>query len=115
VSDRPQLWRVYQREWVAVYTSDATGYEGSVEAQDFVRRTYEGCIRDGEARISRPGIAEEECITAEVFLPNLHGEWRDRDDADRDASLAGPEAVVVAAGSPEERELLDYGKRKLPA
>jgi hypothetical protein len=116
VGDARQLWRVYQRDWLAVYTSDVPGYEGSVEAVGFIQATYGGCIRDGEARISVPGITDgPERVTAEVLLPNLHGEWKAPDLAEDQQSRLGPDAVVVVAGSPEERELLDYGKRKLPA
>lgn len=113
---QPVFWRVYQPQWQAVYTSDQAGYAGSVEVQDFVRETYGGRIRDGEARISVPDsdCPEAQRVTGEVLLPNLQGEWKDRGDADGHCRALGEDAVVVGAGSAEERVLLGYGRKRLP-
>ncbi len=112
-------WRVYLHEWLAVYTSDATGRDGVAECSDVFRRKYRGRVRDEDWRVVIPGpAARDQPRCVQLRRPNLHGEFKDYSDAVQLASELlddrGGTAHVVQRGSDEERELLDYGRKMLP-
>jgi len=113
-------WRVYLREWLIVYTSDAAGPEGVDECWDHFAGKYKGRVRDQDRQVAatssdRPGAYP---YRLELRLPNLKGEYKDEADAVLlSAEHAGIEEQprVVRRGSPEEQELLGYGRKMLPA
>lgn len=119
-------WRVYLREWLIVWTSDADGPEGVDECWDYFARKYKGRVREEDRRVvdaitGRQGSAGPQCL--QLWLPNLKGEFKDRTDADKlaDALAADPPyegaglfVGVIQRGSAEERELLEYGRKMLP-
>lgn len=100
-------WRVYQREWIVSYTSDLPSKEGQDEALRVYEERWMGRITPGDSKMEVTGGHTQILL----FLPNLKGEFRELEDAD---ALGLSEAVIVESGSPEERVLLDYGKRMLP-
>jgi hypothetical protein len=116
-------WKVYLPEWLIVYTSDAAGgLEGGAECRQHFHGKHRGRVRGEDWRVV-PAIAGAErerhrpyCL--QLRLPNLHGEFKDYSDAVQLASELvddrGGVAHVVQRGSPEERELLDYGRKMLP-
>jgi hypothetical protein len=109
------LWRVYQPQWLAVYTSDLTGHEGTGETIDFLAGEYGGRVRDEDVRISIPDPDSSAAlrVTGSVRLPNLQGEWKNWADAEKQCGELGEGAVVVGAGSAEEAALHDYGRKRL--
>jgi hypothetical protein len=109
------LWKVYLPEWVAAYTSVQLEVDGQRECEHVYEQIYAGRVRDEDRRIRNPGQLRPGRRVLELRLPNLQGEFKDRDEADELRGERGDEAVVVLAGSPEERELSDYGRRMLPA
>jgi hypothetical protein len=103
-------WRVYQREWIVSYTSDLTSEEGQAEAMGVYEERWAGRIAPGDYRFSMVGAGATQIL---LFVPNLQGEFRTRADAE-DLCPRDVTPVIVPSGSPEERALLDYGKRMLP-
>lgn len=106
-----QTWRVYQREWMIIYTCMGDG----PECQDYFASRYKGRVRDGDVRVR----VLESSQQLELNLWNLRGEYKDYADA---VSLAGEltagddgvlASAVVQRGSAEERSLLDYGRKML--
>jgi len=104
-------WRVYLPEWLAVYTAGYMGDPGEQECRKYFARKYGGRVRDEDWRV-RPG-GPDGWPVLEVRLPNLRGEFKDEAEA-TDCWIELPHARMVRRGSAEERELLDYGKKKLP-
>lgn len=102
-------WRAYQREWIVSYTSDLAGKEGQDEALRVYEERWMGRITPGDSRMEAVGGHTQILL----FLPNLKGEFRERDDA-LAICPADTTVDIVESGSPEERVLLDYGKRMLP-
>jgi hypothetical protein len=125
----PPSWRVYQKEWTVVYTSDETDEEGAAEVSRFLAEHYDGRLRDEDIRLSisvpvlvngqRPEKYEPVHSLGSVRLWNRRGEWgleKDaRNHAERIWAAEGVVPTVVGAETPQEQELLDYGKRMLPA
>lgn len=118
--ERDATWRLYVREWVCVYTSTASGTEGQDECRELFEKTYRGRVLDSEWRVVQGSHALFAWL--ELFLPNLAGEFRDWAAADELsdelAEVNSPAALsvfIVQRGTREERELLDYGRRRLPA
>jgi hypothetical protein len=125
----PPSWRVYQKEWTVVYTSDATDKEGAAETSRFLAEHYDGRLNDEDIRMSltvpvlvngqRPENCEPTHARGSVRTWNLRGEWGLREDADNHVeriwAAEGVVPTVVGAETPQEQELLDYGKRMLPA
>lgn len=124
--DEP-TWRVYLSEWLTVYISDADGPEGVDECWDYFASRYRGRVAVEDLRVmatspDRPGSgAYPYCL--QLWLPNLKGEFKDRDLADKLADEiaevppyggAGLMLAVVQRGSDEEKALLEYGKKMLP-
>ncbi len=116
-------WRVYLAEWLTVYTSDATGGAGADECEGYFAAKYEGRVRDEDWRIEDLNRSPLFHVQLQLWLPNLRGEYKDRRDAEKaaDALAADPPydgaalfIKVVQRGSPEERELLNYGRKMLP-
>jgi hypothetical protein len=125
----PPSWRVYQKEWTVVYTSDATDGEGAAETGRFLTEHYGGRLRDEDVRLTltvpvlvngqRPEKYEPQAVRGSVRIWNRRGEWAQEKDArDHAERIWGAEGVVptlAGAETPQEQELLDYGKRMLPA
>ena len=114
-------WRVYMDEWLIVWTGDAPGPEGQAECLSHFQVKYQGRVRERDWRVV-PGIRGVELARApyclQLRLPNLRGEYKDQDCAlaqVASVSCPGRNAEVVRRGSAQERELLDYGRKMLPA
>lgn len=99
-------WRVYQPEWLTVYVPD--GQEDGQKAWDRFAAVYQGRVRDEDVR-----VLEDPHVQLQVRLPNLKGEFKDRDEA-MDWYIQLPHAQLVQRGSEQEKELLAYGKKMLP-
>lgn len=110
-------WRVYLTEWLTVFTAGYMGLSGEQECRDHFDGKYAGRVRDADWRVSRSGPAFWPVL--QLRLPNRRGEFKDHNDALKLASSLmdgyqdGP-CDIARRGSPEEQELLDYGKKKLP-
>jgi hypothetical protein len=112
---QPAVWRVYLPEWVAVYTSHATGEEGRIECESHYREHYHGKVRDSDWRTvsASPDSPDGWQYLLQVRLPNRKGEWSDPRDAERQADGLGPLAQVAARFSDKERQITSYGTRRL--
>jgi hypothetical protein len=109
-------YRVYVTEWVNAWTSTQSGEDGHDEAAGHFQQTWEGRLHDGDWRFTA-GAGDTTSVCLRV--PNLRSEWRGGYKAAvahaQEISEAGEgPAAVVLAGSETERDLLNYGKRKLP-
>jgi hypothetical protein len=109
------LWRVYLPEWVIAHTAAELEVPGDKECRDVFEELYRGKVREADWRIRNPSGFRPGRRVLELRRPNLQGEFKDEHDAEGLRAERGEEAVVVLAGSPEERELSDYGRRMLPA
>ena len=105
-------WRVYKPEWVIVYTSERLEVDGRTQCRDRFTEDYEGRVRDGDWRIKGVGSFRPQHQVLELKLPNMAGECKAKELAE--ALQVGQGGVLVEGGSPEERELLSYGSRRLP-
>lgn len=109
-------WRVYLREWLAVYSCEGD----SPECWDHFAAKYAGRVRDEDRRVRVTDTGQR----LELSLWNRRGEFKDSEDAkmlalDLEVGWHGPHldsgpCRVVQRGSDEEKELLAYGKKKLP-
>lgn len=111
-ADEP-TWRVYAPEWLSVYTSDQLEVPGMRECQAVFDLTYAGRVRLTDMRIKGIGLMRPAHYCLQLRLWNLKGEYKDRREV-LDHSIEIPHAHLVQRGSPEERELTEYGKRMLP-
>jgi hypothetical protein len=112
-------WRVYLTEWLIIWTSDASGPEGMAECVEHFERKYRGRVRAGDRRvvpaITGRGGGTDGPYCLQLKLPNLRGEYKDREDAEKKSFLLYAKyAALVQRGSAEEQALLDYGKKMLP-
>lgn len=116
-----EIWRVYLPEYLIVYTSRAFGAAGVQECGRWFDENYKGKVLDTHQQIEsfliglpehHPEYANRP-IRLKVRLYNLRGEYVERTDAERLVEELGPDAVIVARYSREDRKLRDYGKRKL--
>lgn len=105
-------WCVYLPEWVRVHVSTTYGPAGQEECGRAFTEHYLGKVRSDDWRICRQSRGDPSRYRLELRLPNLKGEYKDKDKADGDVSRLGSGAVVVEWGSPEEDRLLDYGRRR---
>jgi hypothetical protein len=106
-------WRVYRPEWLTVYVSDRLEVEGQDQCQ--VRfRDYAGRVRSEDWRLCPVGSVRPARYKLMVRLPNLKGEFKEESKARKLLATLGGQAVLVTQGSAEERELLAYGRRRLP-
>jgi hypothetical protein len=114
----PPSWRVYQKEWTVVYTSDALGEDGFAEASAWLTEHYDGRLAAEDQRVSIE-VRPEDPARVSVRTWNLRGEWTRQEDAEAHAqriwAAEGVVPTVVGAETYQEQELLDYGKRMLPA
>lgn len=108
------VWRVYLPEWHTAYLSDHLEVDGQNECKAAFAE-YEGRVREEDWRVTHVGSMRPSRYRLELRLPNLKGEFRYKEHAAENRDALGPEAVIVARGSAEERELLSYGRRRLPA
>jgi len=113
-------WRVYLPEWLTVYTSDASGsLDGGLDCLSWFRRSYSGRVRLEDHRVVPAAAAAEMdsyrpyCL--QLRLPNLKGEFKDRNQAADLLQAMGGTDGLVRCGSPQEQALLDYGRKMLPA
>lgn len=107
-------WRVYLSEWLTVYTSDQLEVPGQEECKAAYARKYGGRVRQEDVRIKPAGRLRPSHQALQLRLPNLKGEFKDRTEAADLLQAMGSGGWLVRRGSPEEQELLDYGKKMLP-
>lgn len=119
----PVSWQVYVQDWVVVYTSDDYGKPGHDEAARVFKERWEGRVEEGDVLWRQVGGWTQILLRLHV----TQGQWKQREDADAHADRLKltPRIIpasharlhgfpqVVGTGTPEERELLDYGKKKL--
>ncbi len=108
------VWRVYKPEWLVAYISDELEAKGEAECRERFHQKYEGRVLDKDWCISAMGVRKPGRRHLQLRLPNLKGEFRCLPDAEHLQAGLGRHASLVVRGSPEERELLAYGKRRLP-
>src|SRR5262245_12554615 len=51
VRETDDLWRIYSRGWVTVYTTDALDVSGSAEASQVFAERWQGRVRDDEWQV----------------------------------------------------------------
>lgn len=109
------LHRVYGWEWVLVYTSAKTAFAGLTEVKEFFAGKYAGRVRDEHVECRSAG--KDQPTQLWLCLPTLKGEFKheERARALAAATASGGGVTVVVRNSRDERELLEYGKRKLPS
>jgi hypothetical protein len=105
-------WRVYLPEWLIVYSSNAFTEQGKAECLQHFADRYAGRVREEDWRVvcsvtSKPGGWP---YLLELRLPNLRGEFKDRQDV---PVYDAEDAYLVRRGSAEEQALLEYGKKML--
>ena len=130
------LWRVYRREWVIVYSLNAVLNRADPLADhlpvilsdgvsEYFEAHYAGRVADDDVRFGSEILGLTAHAQLELFLPNLKAEFKHRADAetylqrrlevDVDAvPLGGRVYHVVQRNSTQEQELLSYGVKKLP-
>jgi hypothetical protein len=106
------LWRVYAPVWVTAYISDAAGQDGYLEAQQVMGERWSGRVRSEDMQVMEPAPGARTVVT--MRRPVLRSEWKDERQAAGQLQWA-EEAQAVLAGSDQERELLDFGRRRLRA
>lgn len=107
-------WRVWQQFWIITYTSDDYGEGGEQECREHFQAKYAGNVHDSEWRVM-PGD-QYWPATLQLKLPSVVAEYRDHEQAEalRDELAVEPYPVwVTELGSPIDRELEQYGQRKL--
>jgi hypothetical protein len=107
------VWRLYAPDWLTVFTSVKPGEDGSSECLAYFRERFEGRVGDGDWQIVLPD--RDAWLTfLRVRLPCLKGEFADEARAYEQAGrFPGRPCLVVRRGSPEERELQAYGRRRV--
>jgi len=110
----PRTWRVYRRMRTVAYTSDQAGEAGFAECARVFGERWDGRVAGEDADIVplRRGDPGRGAYMVILNLPGCAGEWKDERDAEDFAALVTG-GIVVASGSPEERDLLDYGKKRI--
>lgn len=110
-------YRVWERQWVAVYTSDADGAAGKTECEVHFEDIFEGNVREKEWRV----IDQSDFwpATLELYLPVVIGEETDIREAEalQNVSVVAHDADswIAELGSALDKELESYGRKKLPA
>lgn len=109
-------WRVWEQHWIIAYTSDADGEDGEQECREHFQARYQGNVHDKEWRV----VPSDKYwpATLQLKLPVVVGEYRTRQQAEdlRDEMLVeGSEFALwmTELGSPADKELEQYGQRKL--
>lgn len=107
-------WRVYVYDWVVSYSSDQPAEAGHAECLTVFGERWEGRVADDDVRYEKRGSGWSILLR----LPERQGEFTDKLLAVQFATGISCERGlphVAEAGSRVERDLLDYGKRKLQA
>ncbi len=108
------MYRVFCRQWLTFFTSMGTGEPGRAECTGRFEKEYRGRVYDADWLIETSDGEGRSFLC--LRLPNCCGEFTAEADAQARAGANGHEGhphQVVVAGSPEERELLAYGRRRL--
>lgn len=108
------MWRVYRPLWQDVYASALPGEAGQRDCvADFGRR-WARAVEDGDWQVLVPEDPAG-LVRLQLRLAAWTGEFGTEADAWQCAGDFPGEALVLPAGSPEERDLLDYGRRQIRA
>jgi hypothetical protein len=110
---------VYLTEWLTVYVGDGLEVTAQRDCEAIFERVYRGRVREEDWRVRNPSALRPGPRVLQLRLPNRRGEFKDAADA---VALAGDlmdghkdgTCAIVLRGSAEERDLLEYGKKKLP-
>lgn len=107
-------YRVWTREWVAVYTSDVGGDKGTDECLAEFKAKYLDCVYASDTKVDEFG--PEWPATLLLRIPIVRAEFRSKDDAEafRRSPILGQTAEIYERGSDSDRDLESYGKKKLP-
>jgi hypothetical protein len=118
MSEPGGTFKVYEKQWIIVFASDPrhSGYSGQLQCSDTLTTSYAGKVIPDDAKVE-PAVSERDGDRLPWYLKlrlwALVAEYREEPGQWK---LSGPADVqVVRAGSPEERKLLDYGRKKLAA
>jgi hypothetical protein len=106
-------FRVYRQEWLPAYVADAQGDDGVRECQEYFREKYEGRVHPADSKVMPPDINPDRRVLY-LRLHNLKGEFLQLDLAEIHRDKLSYGATIVSTGSVQERELTNYGLRKLP-
>ncbi len=112
VRDTEDLYRVYVRSWVTVYTTDAIGEDGIGEAHWAFKERYEGRVRDEDWEVYSHG--PDWSALVKLRLPVMVGEFKYRDDAERLGEEYPSGSEVVTRNSVDDFRLREYSIKKLP-
>ena len=100
--------------WHDVFVSQRPGSPGGDDClADFTRR-WAGCVEEDDWQVLRPEH-EFGWYRLQLRLPVIVGEHESEADALHRAGETGYPARVVVAGSPEDCELQNYGRRHIQA
>lgn len=110
VHETADLYRVYVRDWLIHYTTDATGEDGIAEALRVYTERYAGRVHSDDYKIYSHGPAYSAVV--QLRVPVLRGEFKHEADALAEAeNLEGAEVVVRNSAS--DYKLREYGVKKL--
>ena len=113
-------WKVYEKQWIIVFASDYRDIlrNGQRQCQDAWEGAWDGKVAREDMNIVPLSEDDDELSRLPWYLKirlwTLTAEYKDEALA---LYLAGAnlDQEAVRAGSPEERKLLDYGRRRLVA
>lgn len=114
VRETSDTYKVYVREWLVVFVSDAAGDAGVEECRRRFREKYEGRVRDEDVRVEGTSRKFPDRYGSRLMLclPNVRGEFKTLALAEEFAGKFDG-AVVVGRNSRDEYELKNYGLKKL--
>lgn len=117
VRELDDLWNVYAREWVWVWTSTKVGEEGREQCLSHFADTYEGrVVYPDEVKVipSSEAHPDQWPWRLALLLPTLKSVHKLRSQAEAHAVEEGFEdPKIVSRNSKEDFAIRNYGKKKL--
>lgn len=109
VRELDDLWRVYTREWVHMYTAEP----GAVTALEHYDSNYAGRVASRDVRFV-VAFGNPNRVQLELFLHVMKAEFKDIADAQAFAAEHFPDDHdIVARNSARDHELRNYGVKRL--
>lgn len=122
VRETVDIVKLYHREWITVFTSEARGDEGMAECTAFFAKKYEGRVYEDDVVYESAveglpaGDKDQWPYRLRLKLPNVSGEFKrvDLAEAERDARGWSPDdCQIVPRNSRADYALREYGTKKL--
>jgi hypothetical protein len=119
MSETGGTWKVYEKQWVIVFASDLNPQQGSGKRQceDRLEGSWAGKVDSLDVKIEAAFRASMAAAARfpwylKLRLWVLIAEYKSNPTA---MWMADEHRAIVRTGSKEERELLDYGRKRLSA